>query len=314
MVSLARYKEQRSDHYPRDFFVARKWYEKALQLKPDMGSPFNQLAVVSTYESDELSAVYYYYRGMLVKTPFPTAKENLALLFQKNAKLFESKRPLTGSFETMSRKDFTRLFIYTTGLLFHRDLEKLNQVAESMSVAFQAGLKTGMFSSADDVLRMVIIIISALFQMKSDEIELQKVNGLLLIRMMKSLVLAASEKHVSAAKTVMYAKALRAFLLWLAFSSSGLKPAMESSDWIEMTQMLIRLLNEYSAPLSFDKPVKILSFISDDEALRGFLPLELALPDSYFAQRSLIKKDKEQSARTRSILFAAEKCADLQVS
>jgi protein SMG7 len=42
-----------------------------------------QLAVLATYVSDELLAVYRYFRSLAVETPFLTARDNLILLFEK---------------------------------------------------------------------------------------------------------------------------------------------------------------------------------------------------------------------------------------
>ena len=60
--SIARYREQRSERNPKDFFLAQRYYEKAFQLLPGNGNPMNQLAVIATYYGDDLSAAYYYFR------------------------------------------------------------------------------------------------------------------------------------------------------------------------------------------------------------------------------------------------------------
>lgn len=41
------------------------------------------MAVLATYVSDELLAVYRYFRSLAVETPFLTARDNLILLFEK---------------------------------------------------------------------------------------------------------------------------------------------------------------------------------------------------------------------------------------
>ena len=47
------------------------------------GNAFNQLAVLSTYNEDDLAAVYYYFRSLAVAKPFTIARENLVLLLEQ---------------------------------------------------------------------------------------------------------------------------------------------------------------------------------------------------------------------------------------
>lgn len=60
------------------------YYRQAARVLPASGNPYNQMAVMSYYTSDELRAVYYYFRSLAVAMPFVTARENLLLLFEKN--------------------------------------------------------------------------------------------------------------------------------------------------------------------------------------------------------------------------------------
>ena len=48
-----------------------------------LGNPHNQLAVIATYNSDDFLAVYHYYRSLVVKHQFLTARDNISLLFHK---------------------------------------------------------------------------------------------------------------------------------------------------------------------------------------------------------------------------------------
>lgn len=41
------------------------------------------MAVIATYNSDDFLAVYHYYRSLVVKHQFLTAKDNISLLFHK---------------------------------------------------------------------------------------------------------------------------------------------------------------------------------------------------------------------------------------
>jgi hypothetical protein len=56
------------------------YYQLALTLMPGVGNPYNQLAVMSTYERDTLLSVHRYMRALSCVTPFATAATNLKLL------------------------------------------------------------------------------------------------------------------------------------------------------------------------------------------------------------------------------------------
>ncbi|CAG8573828.1 16237_t:CDS:10, partial [Funneliformis mosseae] len=71
------------DRSNKNWSTACDYYNHARQLVPDSGNPHNQLAVISTYNSDDFSAVYHYYRSLVVKHQFLTAKDNISLLFHK---------------------------------------------------------------------------------------------------------------------------------------------------------------------------------------------------------------------------------------
>ena len=47
------------------------------------GNPSNQLAVLSQYTQDSLSATYHYYRALAVRSPFPTARTNINTVYTK---------------------------------------------------------------------------------------------------------------------------------------------------------------------------------------------------------------------------------------
>ncbi|GES74847.1 protein SMG7 [Rhizophagus clarus] len=80
---LARYRELQSDRVNKNWSTACDYYNHARQLVPDSGNPHNQLAVIATYNSDDFLAVYHYYRSLVVKHQFLTAKDNISLLFHK---------------------------------------------------------------------------------------------------------------------------------------------------------------------------------------------------------------------------------------
>ncbi|KAI8807893.1 hypothetical protein BJ742DRAFT_894790 [Cladochytrium replicatum] len=88
---LARYREVHADRKEKNWSSSRMFYSLALHLIPDNGNPFNQFAVIDTYEGDRLGAVERYIRSLAIRNAFPTALENLVLLFQK------ARRPVDGA-------------------------------------------------------------------------------------------------------------------------------------------------------------------------------------------------------------------------
>lgn len=79
-----RYRELHSESNRKDWSAAERWYYTAIDIMPASGNPHNQLAVLATYTEAECVAVYRYCRALLCEEPFQTARENLALLFEKN--------------------------------------------------------------------------------------------------------------------------------------------------------------------------------------------------------------------------------------
>ena len=81
---ILRYKEisLRSKTH-QNFKSATSCYRQATYIWPKSGNPYNQLAVLSLYNADEIGALYNYYRALYSENSFPTAKENLKILFGK---------------------------------------------------------------------------------------------------------------------------------------------------------------------------------------------------------------------------------------
>lgn len=69
----------------RNWSKAERHYRQALELLPENGNPHNQLAVLATYQNNNLAAVHRYFRSLAVTgQPFNTALQNLRLIFDKN--------------------------------------------------------------------------------------------------------------------------------------------------------------------------------------------------------------------------------------
>ncbi|KAG9127065.1 hypothetical protein FRC07_000786 [Ceratobasidium sp. 392] len=71
-------RDKQNDAPPEKRYAkAEAYYLQARLLLPDYGNPFNQLAIVYSYQHDLFGAALNYYRALCVRRPFPTAKDNL---------------------------------------------------------------------------------------------------------------------------------------------------------------------------------------------------------------------------------------------
>ncbi|ELR24695.1 uncharacterized protein ACA1_173230 [Acanthamoeba castellanii str. Neff] len=79
---LARYRKDAANS-PGWATEAVNHYKRAVRIWADNGNAHNQLAVVATHNGDDLEAAYRYARAINTPLPFPTARDNLAVLYQK---------------------------------------------------------------------------------------------------------------------------------------------------------------------------------------------------------------------------------------
>ncbi|WVF66309.1 hypothetical protein IAT40_001049 [Kwoniella sp. CBS 6097] len=71
------------DQDEEKFGAAKRYYEIARGLQPDDGSAFNQLAVISTYQSNDFCTTYYYFRALAIRNAFKGADGILHKFFGK---------------------------------------------------------------------------------------------------------------------------------------------------------------------------------------------------------------------------------------
>jgi len=57
----------------------------AVQLAPNSGQPYNQLALLEASRGDRLSTVFHYVRSVAVRHFFPAAATNLSRTLNKSA-------------------------------------------------------------------------------------------------------------------------------------------------------------------------------------------------------------------------------------
>lgn len=81
---LSRYVELCKKPEVQKWGVAATYYLEATTVWPHSGNPQNQLALLATYIGDDFLALYHCIRSLAVKEPFPDARDNIMLLFEKN--------------------------------------------------------------------------------------------------------------------------------------------------------------------------------------------------------------------------------------
>lgn len=100
---LARYKGLygEGDSKALDFATASSYYIQAASLCPSSGNPHHQLAIVASYDGDDLVSIYRYFRSLAVDSPFTTARDNLIIAFEKNRQNYSQ---LAGNLKASSTK------------------------------------------------------------------------------------------------------------------------------------------------------------------------------------------------------------------
>lgn len=179
---LARYKGSygEGESRAREFSAASSYYLQAASLWPSNGNPHHQLAILSTYSNDELVAVYRYFRSLAAEVPFPTAKDNLVIAFEKNrqsyTQLIETKKSVGDGevSKTEKYKEFCTQYVRLHGILFTRtSLETFGVVLSSVKGAFHELLSSGPGESLNFgrdsmenglvILRLVVILIFTVY-------------------------------------------------------------------------------------------------------------------------------------------------------
>ncbi|KAK1424737.1 hypothetical protein QVD17_20075 [Tagetes erecta] len=99
---VSRYTELCKKPDVQKWAVAATYYLEASTVWPYSGNPQNQLALLATYIGDDFLALYHCIRSLAVKEPFPDARDNIMLLFEKN------KSSQLQSLSTDAHIDFTK--------------------------------------------------------------------------------------------------------------------------------------------------------------------------------------------------------------
>jgi len=120
---LIRYAEMYSDVSYKNWSIAENYYQMAIQLIPYNGNPFNQLAVISSYELKSIIAIENYMRSLVIRVPFTTSSDNLYLAIEK---VKSKKDILKEKFKNRQYpKSFSKAYITSLKGDFLNDYERL---------------------------------------------------------------------------------------------------------------------------------------------------------------------------------------------
>jgi protein SMG7 len=169
---LTRYhKELYCDPHQKDWKGATGYYRKASALQPEYGNPHNQLAVLSTYNEDEIETIYQYYRSLVIKHPFNTAADNLLVLFDKNILKYEtlqksqSQKQIRNNANRTNQdvlKSFIATFVRFQGVIFLRSELLLLTDTKTFVMKDLNLLLTRDILSEEDLLKLIVINISSI--------------------------------------------------------------------------------------------------------------------------------------------------------
>ncbi|KAH8382292.1 hypothetical protein KR009_002693 [Drosophila setifemur] len=121
-----------------DYLEAARYYQRAQELVPGNGAPYNQLAIISIYHHKRFDAVYYYVRSLLTSNSIQTAKESLLDLFDEIRRKYEEtemkQSPLhyaSGPKNQKSKQMRKEVWIHPDGIRrLHRSDEKTSKNKE----------------------------------------------------------------------------------------------------------------------------------------------------------------------------------------
>lgn len=285
---IARYRNEKQQ--------AESFYKHAILVSPFSGHPYNQLALLEASEGDKLSTVFYYVRGIALKSPFPAASTNLsrtlAASLDKDEPMFEMQPKMTVN-------EFIRVFLRAHSLL-HTDYDLIQAriCVESITAALTALIATQSFTT-DSLVKMTVINLYALKHTVGDDVmkcedlteDERQVRALILDLLAGSLsafllpvyTLKADQSILS-----YYAlPAIRLILMWIQKEPQVLTDpvfAKRLQIWPGCCKLLNTLQNHIKDD-NYDKYDKVP--LSYDKELRGFVPLSDSLDVYDYASEPL---------------------------
>ncbi|KAF9907558.1 hypothetical protein EC991_010854, partial [Linnemannia zychae] len=72
-----------------DWQAAFRFYQRAIRVFPDSGKPYGQLAILSSYASDDIDALFWYCLSLGAKSPSAVVRDNLKVFFSRYQNRFK---------------------------------------------------------------------------------------------------------------------------------------------------------------------------------------------------------------------------------
>lgn len=286
---IARYRNQNRQ--------AEIFYRHAVQLAPNSGQPYNQLALLEASRGDRLSTVFHYVRSVAVRHFFPAAATNLSRTLNKSA---EEQLNVEGR-SKLSVSEYVAVFLKLHGLLHNSsDLQEAEKYVKVLTTTLTAHVATESLTSWK-LVQMLAINLFALHhagscvdadkltsfnddQLSSDE---RKVKHLVMDLMAGSLsaylLPVYTLKEGDALLEYFALPAIKLTLDWIRLDPKVLLESAFTSR-LQIWPSLCRLLNGLQKTLA-DFTTDKYSYLPlpEDRDLQGFIPLEKSFGDLRFS-------------------------------
>lgn len=262
---IARYRNQNKQ--------SESFYRHAIQLSPNSGQPYNQLALLEASRGDSLSTVFYYMRSINVRHPFPAAVNNLNVTLNKYISSSQDMLYKT----KITSTEFVQLFLAFHGVLMSRDNIKRQSCdghIKSLSLSFTPLIATESFTSFK--LQQMVAINMLAFNYIGNESTSIKVQCFPVVDLLATFLNAfllplytmKESQNISEYYTL---PAVKLILDWIRSDINVLNsPGFKSR--LQIWPGLCKLLNGLSSDLKHEDYSHIP--LPEDRLLHGFVMLE----------------------------------------
>lgn len=285
---IARYR-----HNSRQQKIADSYYRKAAQLVPSSGHPYNQLAILAAGSPDNLQTVYFYFRAMYVKCPFPVSKDNLARQFDKVLKSPKSK--ITKKASQISVLELIRLFLKFQASCFLSKDDDFSVTKMRLISAIEFHRSLGSSLSRRQLLQMSFITIANYHRAKTNQNEMHTEMLDFLLEFLDILIRLPvdPQRHLPSVLTI-----LQFFEQNISFLDGN-----QSQTWLNLA---VRLNNTLPKTWGSDWQPKI-AILPEDLDFKGWTLWRM--PPTLCTSRVLSSESDQTDARAERILFISRQLA-----
>jgi hypothetical protein len=299
---LSRYRETELVKNDREWGPAIGYYDLARKICPEIGSPYNQLAVIARADSRHLSVVYYLYRAIVVDEPHPNGKKNLEREFRRILAQWKKGNKGERPSGPEAAMKFWFLCLHAKcyqGVEFEERDELENEVLGQLAVAVKE-------KPMDAILHKITLINIAAQRLAANETRARQLflqfNARTFFTLMQILQpelagagkksidslqdqeMDASERLTSVARRVL--PGLRQYTSWLSWLLESL--VADSDDLLgthveKLFKMFANTLNLIQATFPMDELPAIDYLLEEDEDVIGFCPkIEASLKSRFY--------------------------------